>query len=66
LTAAKQLPRHGLSLELLVRTGGGRAAHDTDYGGYSGYFADPDGHVWEVAAAPGIDVQEVGRVSLPE
>jgi uncharacterized protein len=25
----------------------------TDWGGYSGYFADPDGHVWEVAHNPG-------------
>ncbi|MGQ3016949.1 VOC family protein [Phenylobacterium sp.] len=23
------------------------------WGGYSGYFADPDGHVWEVAHNPG-------------
>lgn len=25
-----------------------KAAHETDYGGYSGYFTDPDGHPWEV------------------
>ena len=25
---------------------------DTDWGGYSGYFADPDGYVWEVAWNP--------------
>src|SRR5262249_23877232 len=29
-----------------------KAAHKTDYGGYSGYFADPDGHPWEVVVAP--------------
>ncbi|HVN83346.1 MAG TPA: VOC family protein [Candidatus Binatia bacterium] len=23
-----------------------------DWGGYSGYFADPDGHLWEVACTP--------------
>ncbi|MFA7250159.1 MAG: VOC family protein, partial [Dehalococcoidia bacterium] len=23
-------------------------AHDTFWGGYAGYFADPDGHLWEV------------------
>ena len=23
------------------------------WGGYSGYFADPDGHVWELAMNPG-------------
>ena len=29
-----------------------RPAHDTFWGGYSGYFQDPDGHVWEVAWNP--------------
>ena len=29
-----------------------KAAGDTDWGGYSGYFADPDGHLWEVAWNP--------------
>lgn len=43
-----------------------RAAHETDYGGYSGYFADPDGHSWEVVVAPGIEVGEDGRVHLAE
>lgn len=27
----------------------------TDWGGYSGYFADPDGHLWEVAYNPFMD-----------
>lgn len=27
-------------------------AHDTFYGGYAGYFQDPDGHLWEVAFNP--------------
>jgi uncharacterized protein len=32
--------------------GGGRIVkpgHETDWGGYAGYFADPDGFLWEVA-----------------
>ena len=29
-----------------------KAAHDTFYGGYAGYFQDPDGHLWEVAWNP--------------
>jgi catechol 2,3-dioxygenase-like lactoylglutathione lyase family enzyme len=29
-----------------------RPAHDTFWGGYAGYFQDPDGHVWEVAWNP--------------
>ncbi|MDO3410538.1 VOC family protein [Saccharibacillus sp. CPCC 101409] len=28
------------------------AAHETFWGGYSGYFQDPDGHVWEVVWNP--------------
>jgi catechol 2,3-dioxygenase-like lactoylglutathione lyase family enzyme len=43
-----------------------KPAHKTDYGGYSGYFADPDGHPWEVVAAPGIEVGEDRRVHLPD
>jgi len=29
-----------------------KAAGDTFYGGYAGYFQDPDGHLWEVAYNP--------------
>jgi predicted lactoylglutathione lyase len=43
-----------------------RPAHKTDYGGYSGYFADPDNHPWEVVVAPGIEVGEDRRVHLPD
>jgi uncharacterized protein len=43
-----------------------KPAHRTDYGGYSGYFADPDGHPWEVVVAPGIEVGEDGRAHLPD
>ena len=43
-----------------------KAAHRTDYGGYSGYFADPDDHPWEVVVAPGIEVMADGRVRLPD
>ena len=38
----------------------------TDYGGYCGYFADPNGHVWEVVQAPGLSVTEDGRLVLPD
>jgi catechol 2,3-dioxygenase-like lactoylglutathione lyase family enzyme len=34
------------------------------WGGYSGYFADPDGHVWEVAYNPYFPLDEHGRVQL--
>jgi predicted lactoylglutathione lyase len=43
-----------------------KAPEKTSYGGYRGYFADPDGHVWEVVTAPGIEVLSDGRVSLPD
>jgi uncharacterized protein len=38
---------------------------DTFWGGYSGYFADPDGHLWEAARAPGFPVDESGRIEIP-
>jgi predicted lactoylglutathione lyase len=41
-----------------------KPAADTFWGGYSGYFADPDGHPWEVAWNPGWSIDAEGRVSL--
>ena len=35
-----------------------KPAQDTFYGGYAGYFQDPDGHVWEVAWNPAWRVAE--------
>lgn len=43
-----------------------KPAHGTDYGGYSGYFTDPDGHPWEVVVAPGIEVGADRRVHLSD
>lgn len=41
-------------LDQAVRSGGRlvKKAQDVFWGGYSGYFADPDGHLWEVAWNP--------------
>ena len=36
------------------------------WGGYSGYYADPDGHVWEVAMNPYWPLNEDGSLTLPE
>jgi catechol 2,3-dioxygenase-like lactoylglutathione lyase family enzyme len=36
------------------------------WGGYSGYFADPDGHLWEVAHNPFFPLDADGRLILPE
>lgn len=35
------------------------------WGGYSGYFADSDGHIWEVAYNPFMPLDASGRVTLP-
>lgn len=43
-----------------------RPAEATEWGGYSGYLADPDGHLWEIAHNPGFGLQPDGRVTLPE
>jgi len=34
-----------------------KPAQDTDWGGYSGYFADPDGFLWEVAWNPHLRIE---------
>jgi hypothetical protein len=47
---------------------GGRALtrpHKTFWGGYSGYFADPDGHPWEVVHAPMFPLSPQGVLQLP-
>jgi len=36
------------------------------WGGCSGYFADPDGHLWEVAFNPFFPLDDAGRISLPD
>lgn len=42
-----------------------RAPHDTFWGGYGGYFADPEGNPWEVAYNPHWPVLDDGRLGLP-
>jgi hypothetical protein len=36
-----------------------------DWGGTSGYVADPDGHPWEIAYAPGFTFGPDGRLHIP-
>ena len=36
------------------------------WGGYSGYFADPDGHLWELAHNPFSPLDENGHMVLPD
>lgn len=42
-----------------------KPAQDVFWGGYVGYFADPDGHVWEVAWNPEWPIAEDGSIKLP-
>jgi uncharacterized protein len=42
-----------------------KPAQATEWGGYSGYFTDPDGHLWEVAHNPGWPLNADGSVTLP-
>ena len=35
-----------------------KEAHDTFYGGYAGYFQDPDRHLWEVVWNPKSQVED--------
>ena len=39
---------------------------ETDWGGYNGYFADPDGHLWEVAHNPFWPTGPDDRPTLPD
>jgi len=43
-----------------------KSPQKTSYGGYSAYFTDPDGHVWEVVRAPGFSFTDDGRLILPD
>ncbi len=42
-----------------------KAGQTAFWGGYTGYFADPDGHLWEVAFNPFFPLDERGHVQLP-
>lgn len=42
-----------------------RHAEDAIWGGYTGYFADPDGHPWEVAWNPHFQIMPDGSLRLP-
>ncbi len=49
-------------------TAGGTALktpQTTFWGGYSGYFADPDGHIWELAHNPFFPLDADGNLALP-
>lgn len=43
-----------------------KAPEKAFWGGYSGYYADPDGHVWEVAHNPFWELSPDGSLTLPD
>lgn len=43
-----------------------KAPEEVFWGGYSGYYADPDGHVWEVAMNPFWPLAADGSLTLPK
>ena len=42
-----------------------KAPEKVFWGGYSGYFADPDGHLWEIAFNPFFPMNAEGHIVLP-
>jgi uncharacterized protein len=70
ITLAHNVPsRHEVDslLKAAAKAGGSllKAASKKDWGGYSGYFADPDGHPWEVAWSPQFSLKD-GMLNLGE
>jgi predicted lactoylglutathione lyase len=52
-----------------AKAAGGKSvkpAQDAFWGGYSGYFADPDGFLWEVAWNPSFAIAADGSIKLPD
>ena len=43
-----------------------RPPAETFYGGYAGCFADPDGHVWEIAHNPPFPLADDGSITIPD
>ncbi len=52
--------------EQVIKNGGKSlvAPRETFWGGYDAYFADPDGHSWEIAWAPFWEFDEQGSLKL--
>ncbi|MDA1096779.1 MAG: VOC family protein [Chloroflexi bacterium] len=63
--------RHQAEVDAVLasaRAAGGRILRPGEHrpwGGYSGYFLDPDGHPWEVAWNPGFPLQDDGSLVVP-
>jgi predicted lactoylglutathione lyase len=55
------------AFEAWVAAGGSvtKPPHQASWGGYSGYVADLDGHLWELAHNPYWPIRDDGTVDLP-
>lgn len=54
----ERLKNHGVEITV--------EPHAASWGGYSGYFLDPDGHAWEVVHNPHWALTETGQVQIPQ
>ena len=82
LARAPQPEFHGSSLAInleseaavdeamaIARAAGATVVKDPEkvfWGGYSGYFTDPDGHLWELAHNPHWTIHSDGSARLPD
>ena len=69
VSLAHNVPRREQVMPLIERLAahGGVILRDADappHGGFRGYVADPDGHVWEIAHNPAWPIDADGRVSF--
>jgi catechol 2,3-dioxygenase-like lactoylglutathione lyase family enzyme len=55
------------ALEAAVDAGGTllKPGTEAEWGGYTAYFADPDGFLWEIAWNPSFPLRENGSIELP-
>ena len=56
-------------IEMVKSIEGGRVVKEPQtvfWGGYSSYFSDPDGHLWEVAWNPFTIVDKIGKLEIKE
>ena len=70
VTLAQNFPTEGevdAAWERAIEAGAAavREPQKASWGGYSGYFADPDGHVWELAMNPFWPLGADGSLTLP-
>jgi predicted lactoylglutathione lyase len=71
ITLAQNFPdRDGVDQAWKTAIGAGakplKTPEQVFWGGYSGYYADPDGHVWELAHNPFWPMDDKGRITLPD